>query len=61
VHECKASRATIAVRVVVELFKLVGREKELHQEIVGLAISHNDESIRLYVHYLIINRDKVTI
>jgi hypothetical protein len=53
--------ATIAVRAVVELFKLVGREKELHQEIVALTISHDDQSIRLYAHYPIIDGDKVTI
>ena len=53
--------ATIAARAVVELFKLVGREKELHQEIVALSISHDDQSIRLYAHYPIIDGNKVTI
>lgn len=53
--------ATIAVRAVVELFKLVGREKELHREIAAFTISHDDQSIRLYAHYPIIDGDKVTI
>jgi len=52
---------TIAVRAVVELFKLVGREKELHREIVAFAISHDDESVRLYAYYPFIDRKKVTI
>jgi hypothetical protein len=30
-----------------ELFKFAGREKELHREFVALAISHDDESVRL--------------
>jgi hypothetical protein len=52
---------TVAVRAVVELFKLVGREEELHREIVALAISHDDESVRLYAYYPFIEGDKVTI
>jgi hypothetical protein len=56
-----AHSITIAVRAAVELFKLVGREKELHREIVALAISHDDESVRLYAHYPFIDGDKVTI
>ncbi|KAM3068342.1 hypothetical protein ACMFMG_009480 [Clarireedia jacksonii] len=52
---------TIAVRAIVELFKLVGREKELHREILGLTISHDDKSERIYAHYPYIEGDKVTI
>ncbi|KAF2016695.1 hypothetical protein BU24DRAFT_423065 [Aaosphaeria arxii CBS 175.79] len=42
---------TIAVRAVVELFRLVGRHSELHREILGFTISHDDSSVRLYAHY----------
>ncbi|KAF2431957.1 hypothetical protein EJ08DRAFT_669782 [Tothia fuscella] len=56
-----AHSMTVAVRAVVELFKLVGREKELHREILALAISHDDESVRLYAYYPFIDGDKVTI
>lgn len=56
-----AHSMTVAVRAVVELFKLVGREKELHREIVALAISHDDKSVRLYAYYPFIDGDKVTI
>jgi len=52
---------TVAVRAVVELFKLVGREKELHREIVAFTISHDDKSVRLYAHYPYIDGDKITI
>jgi hypothetical protein len=46
-----AHSMTLAVRGIVELFKLVGREKELHREILAFSISHNDESVRIYGHY----------
>ncbi|TAQ86910.1 hypothetical protein B7494_g4755 [Chlorociboria aeruginascens] len=46
-----AHSMTIAIRAVVELFKLVGREKELHREIVALAISHDDQLVRHYAYY----------
>lgn len=53
--------ATIAARAVAELFKARGRETELHREIVAFTISHDDQSIRLYAHYLIIDGDNVSI
>lgn len=56
-----AHSATIAVRAIVELYKLVGREKELHREAVAFSISHDDKSIRLYAHYPYISNGKVTV
>jgi hypothetical protein len=50
---------TLAVRGVVELFKLVDREKELHREILAFSISHDHRSVRIYGHYPMIN-DKGT-
>jgi hypothetical protein len=52
---------TIAVRAVVELFKLVGREKELHREILAFTVSHDDNSVRHYAHYAYIDGDKISI
>lgn len=46
-----AHSATVAVRAVVDLFKLAGREKELHRQIVALSISYDDKLVRLYAHY----------
>lgn len=37
------------------LFQLVGREKELHREINGFSISHNDEDVRIWGHYAVIH------
>ena len=47
---------TIAIRALVELYKVVNRQEELHREILGLTISHDDSSIRIYAHYPYIPR-----
>ena len=55
-----AHNMTVAVRGIVELFKLVKREKELHRKILGFSISHHDQTVRIFGHYPIINGDKTT-
>jgi len=55
-----AHSMTIAVRAVVELYKAVKREKELHREILAFSISHDHSSVRIYGHYAIIEDDKTT-
>lgn len=51
---------TLAVRAVVELFRLVKREKELDREILTFSISHDHRSVRIYGHYPVIEATKVT-
>jgi hypothetical protein len=51
---------TLAVRSVVELFKLVKREKELHREILAFSISHDHRTVRIYGHYPVIDGPKTT-
>lgn len=46
---------TLAVRGVVEIFRLAKREKELDREILAFSISHNDREVRIYGHYPVIN------
>nr|POF00354.1 hypothetical protein CFP56_77328 [Quercus suber] len=46
-----AHSTAIAVRSVVELFRAVRREKELHQEILAFSISHDHCSVRIYGYY----------
>ncbi len=53
-----AHSMTIAVRGIVELYKAMKREKELHREILAFSISHDHRSVRIYDHYVIIDRDK---
>ena len=55
-----AHSMTLAVRGVVELFKLVKREKELHREILAFSISHDSESVRIYGHYSMIEDQKTS-
>ena len=56
-----AHSMTLAVRGVVEMFKLVGREKEIDREILAFSISHDDQMVRIYGHYPVINGDKTAI
>jgi hypothetical protein len=55
-----AHNMTLAVRGVVELFRLVGRENELHQEILAFSISHDHWTVRIYGHYPILDGKKAT-
>jgi hypothetical protein len=49
---------TMAVRGIVELFRLVKCEKELHREVLAFSISYDYWIVRIYGHYPIINGDK---
>ena len=55
-----AHSMTVAVRGIVELFKLVQREDELHREIITFSISHDAKHVRLYGHYATINERVVS-
>ncbi len=55
-----AHSMTLAVRGVVELFRLVKREKELHREILAFSVSHDHRTVRIYGHYPIIDGKKTT-
>ncbi|WPH02473.1 Hypothetical protein R9X50_00533700 [Acrodontium crateriforme] len=46
-----AHSMTPAVRAVVELFRAVNREQEIHREILAFSISHDNETVRIYGHY----------
>ncbi|PQE12496.1 phosphatidylserine decarboxylase protein [Rutstroemia sp. NJR-2017a BBW] len=46
---------SVILRGLYWLFKVVGREKELHREISGFSISHNDEDVRIWGHYIFID------
>ncbi|KAL8905098.1 MAG: hypothetical protein Q9207_002839 [Kuettlingeria erythrocarpa] len=55
-----AHSMTIAVRGVVELYRAVNREKELHREILAFSISHDHTAVRIYGHYALINGSTTT-
>ncbi|KAL2848152.1 hypothetical protein BJY01DRAFT_246478 [Aspergillus pseudoustus] len=47
-------------RGIVNLFKIVSREAELHQQFLGFLIVHNILNVNIYAHYLIITERQVT-
>lgn len=55
-----AHSMTLAVRGVVELYRAVKREEELHREILAFSISHDHTAVRVYGHYAVIKGDKTT-
>lgn len=55
-----AHSMTIATRAIVELYRAVKREKELHREILAFSISHDHRTVRIYGHYAAIDGNKST-
>ena len=55
-----AHSMTLIIRGIVELFRLVKREKELHREILAFSISHDHETVRIYGHYPVIDGGETT-
>jgi hypothetical protein len=51
---------TIAVKGIVELFRLVKHEKELYRELLVFSISHDHSTVRIYSHYALIDGSKTT-
>src|SRR5207248_9687060 len=55
-----AHSMTLAVRAIVELFRLIGCKMELHWEILTFSILHNHSSARIYGYYLAIDGENMT-
>ncbi|KAL8684082.1 MAG: hypothetical protein Q9224_006632, partial [Gallowayella concinna] len=51
---------TLALRGIVELFRLVHRAAELHRKILAYSISHDYRTVRIYGHYPVIEGGKTT-
>jgi len=51
---------TVSLRNLIELFRLVGRLNELHREINGYSISHSDEYVRIWAHYVVVEGQDFT-
>ncbi|EAA27880.3 hypothetical protein GE21DRAFT_9475 [Neurospora crassa] len=54
-----AHSMTLAVRAIVELFRIVKREDEVNRQILAFSVSHDHQSVRIYGHYPVIT-DKDT-
>ncbi|KAF5617076.1 hypothetical protein F52700_12718 [Fusarium sp. NRRL 52700] len=53
-----AHSMTLTVRAIIELFRLVGREKEVSRQILAFSISHNHRLVQVYGHYAVVqNKD----
>ncbi|KAL8291019.1 hypothetical protein RB600_006485 [Gaeumannomyces tritici] len=53
-----AHSMTLAVRAVAELFRIVGREGEVHRRVLAFSVSHNHDSVLIYGHYPVIAGEK---
>lgn len=47
--------AAVAANAVVELYRLVSRQDELHQQILAFSVSHDHRAVRIYGHYVLID------
>ncbi|KAJ3569085.1 hypothetical protein NPX13_g6197 [Xylaria arbuscula] len=50
-----AHSMTMAARAIVELFRLVERENEVHRQILSFSVSHDHCSVRIYGYYPVID------
>lgn len=55
-----AHSMTLAVRGVAELFLAVHRGAEVHRQILAFSISHDDQNVRIYGHYPVIDGKNIT-
>ncbi|KAH8723482.1 hypothetical protein GQ44DRAFT_804020 [Phaeosphaeriaceae sp. PMI808] len=55
-----AHSMTLAVRGVVELFRLVKRENEINREIHTFSISYDDQWVQIYGHYAVVEGSSTT-
>jgi len=60
INRQNAYNIIIAIRGIIELFKLIKREKELYREILAFLVSHNHRIVKIYSYYLIIDGNKIT-
>lgn len=49
--------ASVSVKGIVELFKRVKRQDEIDRKILAFSVSHDNEAVRIYGHYALINEN----
>ena len=52
-----AHSMSIAVRAIVHLFQLVNRQREIDREILAFSVSHDDQAVRIYGYYPVIEKE----
>ncbi|KAF2452528.1 hypothetical protein BDY21DRAFT_157141 [Lineolata rhizophorae] len=55
-----AHSMTLAGRAIVEIFKLVKRQKEIDREILAFSVSHDHQNVRIFGHYPVITKEETT-
>jgi hypothetical protein len=56
-----AHSAAVAVRQVVDLYRMVSRQHELNREVLSFSVSHNEAFVRIYGHYPVIDGDQTSV
>jgi len=56
-----AHSSGVAVRQVVDLYRKVSRQYELNQEVLSFSVSHDQEAVRIYGYYPVLDRDQTAI
>jgi len=55
-----AHSTSVAVNAVVELYRAVSLQDELHREILAFSVSHDHRAVRIYGHYALINGNETS-
>lgn len=55
-----AHSGSVAVKQIVNLYRAVSRQNELHRKILAFSVSNDNEAVRIYGHYPLINGDQTS-
>jgi hypothetical protein len=56
-----AHSSSVAVKQVVDLYRKVSRQHELNRKIISFSVSHDQEAVRIYGHYPVIDGDQTSV
>ena len=56
-----AHSSSVAIKQVVDMYCKVFRQYELNRKILSFSVSHDQEAIRTYAHYLSLIRDQTSV
>jgi hypothetical protein len=56
-----AHSSSVAVKQVVDLYRGVSRQQELNRKVLAFSISHDQEAVRIYGHYPVIDGDQTSV
>lgn len=52
--------ASVIVKDIIELFRRVKCQKDLYRTILAFSVSHDNEAVRIYGHYSLMNGDNAS-